>query len=155
MLMQTPALRYFLAVVRTGSISAAAQRLRVAGSAVSRQIANLEKELDAALFERRSHGMILTQAGQTLAAYAQRLELESEQVVSEIREFDIDSGSGEAVVDLSAKLIAEGTGKVVNARIFTARVPVPKVDAQTAATGLDAALSQVLGDLVRWVNVGR
>ena len=58
--MQTPALRYFLAVVRTGSISAAAQRLRVAGSAVSRQIANLEKELDAALFERRSHGMILT-----------------------------------------------------------------------------------------------
>ena len=77
------------------------------------------------------------------------------QLVSEIREFDIDSGSGEAVVDLSAKLIAEGTGKVVNARIFTARVPVPKVDAQTAATGLDAALSQVLGDLVRWVNVGR
>ncbi|WP_186417051.1 LysR family transcriptional regulator [Bosea sp. CS1GBMeth4] len=84
--MQTPALRYFLAVVRTGSVSAAAQRLRVAASAVSRQITNLEKELDAALFERRSHGMILTQAGQTLAAYAQRLELESEQIVSEIRE---------------------------------------------------------------------
>jgi cholesterol transport system auxiliary component len=76
-------------------------------------------------------------------------------LVSEIREFDIDSGSGEAVVDLSAKLIAEGSGRVVNARVFTARVPVPKVDAQTAATGLDAALSQVLGDLVRWVNSGR
>lgn len=76
-------------------------------------------------------------------------------LVSEIREFDIDSGSGEAVVDLSAKLIAEGSGRVVNARVFTARVPVPKVDAQTAATGLDAALSQVLGDLVRWVNAGR
>lgn len=84
--MQTAALRYFLAVARTGSVSAAAQRLRVAASAVSRQIANLEKELDAALFERRSHGMILTQAGQTLAAYAQRLQLESEQVVNEIRE---------------------------------------------------------------------
>ncbi|MFD1355280.1 ABC-type transport auxiliary lipoprotein family protein [Methylorubrum suomiense] len=77
------------------------------------------------------------------------------QLVSEIREFDIDSGSGEAVVDLSAKLIAEGSGRVVNARVFTARVPVPKVDPQTAATGLDAALSQVLGDLVRWVNAGR
>ena len=76
-------------------------------------------------------------------------------LVSEIRAFDIDAGSGEAVVDLSAKLIAEGTGRVVNARVFTARVPVPKVDAQTAATGLDAALSQVLGDLVRWVNAGR
>ena len=86
LIMQTTALRYFLAVARTGSVSAAAQRLRVAASAVSRQIANLEKELDSSLFERRSHGMIPTQAGQTLAAYAQRLELESEQIVNEIRE---------------------------------------------------------------------
>ena len=77
------------------------------------------------------------------------------QLVSEIREFDINSGTGEAVVDLSAKLIAEGSGRVVNARVFTARVPVAKVDPQNAAAGLDAALSQVLGDLVRWVNSGR
>lgn len=95
--MQTPALRYFLAVVRTGSVSAAAQRLRVAASAVSRQIANLERDLDAALFERRPQGMILTQSGQTLAAYAQRLELESEQVVNEIRELH---GAGRGLVRL-------------------------------------------------------
>ncbi len=77
------------------------------------------------------------------------------QLVSEIREFDINSGTGEAVVDLSAKLIAEGSGRVVNARVFTARVPVPKVDPQSAAAGLDAALGQVLADLVRWVNSSR
>ena len=77
------------------------------------------------------------------------------QLVSEIREFDINSGTGEAVVDLSAKLIAEGSGRVVNARVFTARVPVQKVDPQSAAAGLDAALGQVLADLVRWVNTGR
>jgi DNA-binding transcriptional LysR family regulator len=86
--MQTSALRYFLEVARTGSVSAAGQRLRVAASAVSRQVSNLEKELDASLFERRARGMILTQAGQTLADYAQRLALESEQVVSEIRELN-------------------------------------------------------------------
>jgi DNA-binding transcriptional LysR family regulator len=86
--MQSSALRYFLEVARTGSVSAAAQRLRVAASAVSRQVSNLEKELDALLFERRARGMILTQAGETLAAYAQRLALESEQVVSEIRELN-------------------------------------------------------------------
>lgn len=90
--MQAPALRYFLAVVRTGSVSAAAARRRL-----GRQIANLERELDAALFERRSHGMILTQAGQTLAAYVQRLELESEQVVSEIRELN---GAGRGLIRL-------------------------------------------------------
>jgi len=76
-------------------------------------------------------------------------------LVSEIREFDIAAGSGEAVVDISAKLVAEGTGKVANARVFTARVPVGKVDAPSAAAGLDAALGRVLADLVRWVNAGR
>ncbi|GBU19263.1 MULTISPECIES: ABC-type transport auxiliary lipoprotein family protein [Methylobacterium] len=77
------------------------------------------------------------------------------QLISEIRAFDIAAGSGEAVVDLSAKLIADGSGKVVAARVFTARVPVAKVDPGTAAAGLDAALANVLADMVRWVNAGR
>lgn len=77
------------------------------------------------------------------------------QLISEIRAFDIAAGSGEAVVDVSAKIIAEGTGKVVSARVFTARVAVPKVDAGNAAVGLDAALSRVLGEMVAWVNSGR
>ncbi|WP_026596791.1 ABC-type transport auxiliary lipoprotein family protein [Methylobacterium sp. 77] len=75
-------------------------------------------------------------------------------LISEIRAFDIATGSGEAVVDISAKLITDGTGKVVAARIFTARVPVAKVEAGNAAVGLDAALSIVLADVVRWVNSG-
>ena len=77
------------------------------------------------------------------------------QLISEIRAFDIAAGSGEAVVDISAKIIAEGTGKVVSARVFTARIPVPKVDAGTAAVGLDTALARVLADMVAWVNSGR
>ncbi len=77
------------------------------------------------------------------------------QLISEIRAFDIAAGSKEAVVDLSAKLIAEGTGRVVAARIFTARVPVAAVDAGSGATALDAALATVLADMVRWVNSGR
>jgi cholesterol transport system auxiliary component len=77
------------------------------------------------------------------------------QLISEIRAFDIAAGSGEAVVDLSAKLITEGTGKVVAAKIFQARVPVAKVEAGAAAVALDAALAVVLADVVRWVNSGR
>jgi cholesterol transport system auxiliary component len=77
------------------------------------------------------------------------------QLISEIRAFDIAAGSGEAVVDLSAKLIAEGTGRVVAARVFQARVPVQKIDASNAAASLDAALAQVLAEVVRWVNSGR
>ena len=79
-LMHQPALRYFLEVARTGSISAAAERLRVAASAISRQVAKLEEEYETPLFERRSRGMVLTHAGRLLASYAQRASLESDQI---------------------------------------------------------------------------
>ncbi|MFC6791422.1 ABC-type transport auxiliary lipoprotein family protein [Methylobacterium komagatae] len=77
------------------------------------------------------------------------------QLISEIRAFDIQTATGEAVVDLSLKLVADGTGRVAAARIFTARVPVQKVDASSGAQALDQALVTVLGDIVRWVNTGR
>ncbi len=77
------------------------------------------------------------------------------QLISEIRAFDIQTATGEAVVDLSLKLVADGTGRVAAARIFTARVPVAAVDAASGARALDQALVTVLGDIVRWVNTGR
>ncbi|MCJ2120290.1 ABC-type transport auxiliary lipoprotein family protein [Methylobacterium sp. J-001] len=77
------------------------------------------------------------------------------QLISEIRAFDIQATTGEAVVDLSLKLVADGTGKVTAARIFTARVPVAKIDAGNGAQALDRALTIVLADVVRWVNTGR
>jgi DNA-binding transcriptional LysR family regulator len=86
--MQQSALRYFLEVARTGSVSAAAERLRVAASAVSRQVSKLEEELGTPLFERRSRGMSLTHAGRLLASYAQRATLESDQILNEIRELN-------------------------------------------------------------------
>ncbi|SEE54585.1 LysR family transcriptional regulator [Pseudomonas kilonensis] len=83
---QSTALRYFLEVARCGSISEASVRLNVAASAVSRQIAKLELALDASLFERRARGMVLSEAGGRLAAYARKSQLEAEQVVLEITE---------------------------------------------------------------------
>ncbi|WP_267425963.1 ABC-type transport auxiliary lipoprotein family protein [Methylobacterium sp. GC_Met_2] len=77
------------------------------------------------------------------------------QLVSEIRAFDVQSVTGEAVVDLALKLVADGTGKVTAARIFVARVPVAKIDAGNGARALDQALTTVLADVVRWVNTGR
>jgi DNA-binding transcriptional LysR family regulator len=78
-------LRYFLEVAGTGSISQASERLHVAASAISRQIAKLEHDLGVPLFERRPRGMVLSEAGELPAAYARRSRLESEQVIEEIR----------------------------------------------------------------------
>ena len=56
-------LRYFIAVAEEGSFTRAARRLRLAQQAVSRQIADLERELGVKLFERGARGAKLTPAG--------------------------------------------------------------------------------------------
>jgi DNA-binding transcriptional LysR family regulator len=50
-------------VAEEGSFTRAAKRLRLAQQAVSRQIADLERELGVKLFERGSRGAVLTPAG--------------------------------------------------------------------------------------------
>lgn len=82
--LQETAVRYFVEVVRTGSVKAAALKLNVAPSAVSRQIARLEHDLDTLLFERRSRGMVPNAAGELLAAHASRQQQEIERVAADI-----------------------------------------------------------------------
>jgi cholesterol transport system auxiliary component len=73
---------------------------------------------------------------------------------SEIRAFQIDAATGQAVVELSAKLVNDRSGRVALARVFTGRVPVATIDAGNAAQALDRALSIVLLAVVRWVSAG-
>jgi DNA-binding transcriptional LysR family regulator len=82
--LQETAVRYFLEVVRRGSITEAALTLNVASSAISRQIARLEDELDTPLFERLSRGMRPNAAGELLAAHALRAQLETERIGNEL-----------------------------------------------------------------------
>jgi DNA-binding transcriptional LysR family regulator len=65
-------LRYFLAVIRAGSIRGAAEALHVAASAVSRQIAELELDCGGPLLERLPRGVVPTEAGRIVAEHAQR-----------------------------------------------------------------------------------
>ncbi|QNP50136.1 LysR family transcriptional regulator [Diaphorobacter aerolatus] len=83
--LQDTALRYFLEVVQCGSVSLASQRLHVAMSAISRQIASLEAQLGAPLFERHARGMVPTAAGEILAQHARRISLEATQAVEAIQ----------------------------------------------------------------------
>ncbi|MEU9653861.1 LysR family transcriptional regulator [Streptomyces sp. NPDC048110] len=50
-------LRYFLTVVRAGTVSAAAQQLRISQPSLSQQIRRLEQRVGAALFIRSSRGV--------------------------------------------------------------------------------------------------
>ncbi|WYX28117.1 LysR family transcriptional regulator [Achromobacter denitrificans] len=77
-------MKYFLEVAQAGSLSGASERLHVAVSAISRQIAKLEEEAGAPLFERAARGMVLSEAGQLLLAHARRTMLEADSVLQEI-----------------------------------------------------------------------
>jgi DNA-binding transcriptional LysR family regulator len=77
-------LGYFGEVVRCGSVRHAADRLYVAASAVSRQIAKLEEYVGTALFDRRAGGMRLTEAGRLLADWVARTEREWDHVLEAI-----------------------------------------------------------------------
>lgn len=73
------------------------------------------------------------------------------QLNTELRQFNLDSAKGEAVVEISARVVESLSGNVVRARVFTARVPVGGgVTGASAAAALDAALAEVLASLVTW-----
>jgi len=63
-------LRVLREVSMRGSFSAAAEALAYTQSAVSQQIAALEREAGAVLVERRARGVHLTEAGRALVAHA-------------------------------------------------------------------------------------
>lgn len=80
-------LRAFIAVIEEGSIAAAASRVHLAPSAVSKRIAELESQLRTQLLIRQHRGVEATLAGQTLLRHARNVLRDMEELVTEIRDF--------------------------------------------------------------------
>ncbi len=66
-------LEAFVRTAEAGSFTAAAHQLRVAKSAVSRRISDLEQRLNVQLIVRTTRALALTEAGETLFQRARRL----------------------------------------------------------------------------------
>lgn len=82
-------LTYFLAAAQTQNFRKAAELCLVAQSALSRQIAALEEELEVELFTRAKKRVTLTSAGQEFASYvrnAMEQLQEGQQFLAELRE---------------------------------------------------------------------
>lgn len=78
--------RTFLAVCRLGSLSAAAVELGYTQSAISRQVAALERELGVSLVERRPRGVVPTVAGEAFARHARVVVNAADRAVRAARE---------------------------------------------------------------------
>lgn len=82
-------LQDFLAVARTGRLTAGAQRLGVDHTTLSRRIAALETALKARLFDRSPQGYALTVHGERLLARAEAMESLMLAAQSEVGEADM------------------------------------------------------------------
>jgi len=84
--MELHQLRYFIAIVETGSFSKAAKRCYVTQPSLSQQIIKLEKELGRKLFDRLGSKVVLTDTGNSLLPRARRIIQETREIESEIRD---------------------------------------------------------------------
>ncbi len=153
------------AVVASGSVTAAARNLGYTPSAVSQQMAALEKEAGIALLERTGRGVRPTEAGRTLTEYATaigRHAAEAETALAELRAGRTGRVSMRYFATVGAPLVAPALaalrraqpGVQVELKLFEPADPVPEVAARRAdlalvVRGRDAAAV----DGVRFVHL--
>ena len=87
-------LRYFVAAAEAENVSRAALKLHVSQPALSRQIGDLEDELDFLLFERSAKSVRLTEAGRAFLTEAKAVLQRADDAVKTAREIAL-GGRGE------------------------------------------------------------
>jgi len=78
-------LRYFVAVAEEQNVTRAAARLHVAQPSLSRQIRDLEQELEVALFDHSAKAVRLTEAGRVFLVEAQAVLRRAEEAVQTVK----------------------------------------------------------------------
>lgn len=78
-------LYYFWTIAKLGTFRAASERLYLAVSTLSAQIADLERSLDLRLFERDRRGVTLTPAGRAVYERCERIFTEGDALASMVK----------------------------------------------------------------------
>lgn len=107
-------LRYFVEVAEREHISEAAEHLHVAQSAISRQIANLEEELGAPLFERIGRNVKLTPVGKTFLVHTVTALKAIDFAAKQVEEF-LDPAKGTIKVGFPTSLASYVLPTVISA----------------------------------------
>lgn len=145
--LNTSRLRIFRVVAQEGSFTAAAARLHYTQSAISQQMAILERELGVALMERRSRGIILTRAGTLLAdrvhpllSEIAALEHEVQRIAERPRSahLGVFSTAGAHLVPLVVRRYQQRHPDV---QLVVHSCPPEQLSAQLADGAIDAGLS--------------
>lgn len=136
--MELRTLASFVAVVDAGTVSAAAERVRVTQPALSRQLRQLERELGVDLFERVAGRLVLSAAGRTLLPLARNV-LASAETLRTAARVQAEGGLDRVTIAAPATTLAD----VVSPFLASLRDddPTPSV-VETAALDVDDAMRQ-------------
>lgn len=136
-------LRTLDALARHGSVSAAADGLHVTTSAVSQQMAKLEREIGQQLLAKNGRGVRLTDAGRLLADHAARI---LSQV--ELAQADIEAQRGQAVGEVRIGAFPTAARGLFPAAVASLRRDHPELRVLTKELEPEGAVREVLrGDL--------
>ncbi|AZS70440.1 LysR family transcriptional regulator [Streptomyces lydicus] len=136
-------LRTLSAVARHGSVSAAADGLHVTTSAVSQQIAKLERETGQQLLAKNGRGVRLTDAGRLLADHATRI---LSQV--ELAQAELEAHRGQAVGELRLGAFPTAARGLFPAALVTLRAEHPQLRARLTEMEPDESVRGVVrGDI--------
>lgn len=108
-------------------------------------------EPPARLFARVVSDTITARTGRVVLSGAQSSVDPGARLGGELRRFDLDATTREAVVTFDASLIRADAGAVEKRR-FEARVPVSAIDAANAGAALGQAANQVAAQVAEWVG---
>ncbi|MBQ4485520.1 MAG: LysR family transcriptional regulator [Oscillospiraceae bacterium] len=107
-------LKYIIAIVESGSITTAAQRLFIAQPSLSKSVAELEKEMGITIFNRSNRGVYLSEEGTKFLSYARQIVEQTELLESEYksapppnRAFAVSSQHYAFVVNAFVELVRE------------------------------------------------
>jgi len=81
-------LRYFWIVAHEGNLTRAAEKIHIAQSALSMQIAKLEEDLKHPLFERQGRRLVLTEAGRIALDFADSIFATGDELMGTLGQLD-------------------------------------------------------------------
>ncbi|WP_436698553.1 LysR family transcriptional regulator [Nocardioides sp. BYT-33-1] len=131
--MTLTAWRTFVAVCRLGSLSAAADELGYTQSAVSRQVASLEREVGRPLLARRPRGVVPTAAGEAFAEHARAAVAATDRALRAAREATVP-----------ARVLTVGATPSAAAGLVPAALRALGTTPWSLATGLSVALEELV-----------
>ncbi len=150
----------FVAMAEEGSVSGAARRLGASLSAVSQQLSNLERALDAPLFDRAARPMALTPEGALFLRRAQAILNEAALARAELAARDLAGLTRLRLgliedfdAEVTPRLLAEMGGELTACHFLLETGASHHLLEQLEARALDVAVAAQNGPAPAWMEM--